>query len=205
MPKKLSLFIITLLFLFTANTAYAVPKEKPIEIISDNISTVLELIKKPEFKTDQTIKDEVFTIITSLFSWKDMGIRALGRIWKEQTPAQQDAFIEAFTKMLKNNYFHQLEAYTSEKVTYKDERIKGKYAEVQTFIIRADGTQTPVYYRLITTKDNQWKIYDVVIEGVSMVKNYRTQFDELLKKNSFDEFIAKINDKAEENKTQKTA
>lgn len=202
MLKKIYTLLILITLSLTTYSAYAQPIQKPIEIISTNIESILDSIKKPEFKTDQTIKDDVFNKITNLFSWNDMGKRALGRIWKSQTEEKQQAFISAFTNLLRSTYFNQLEAYTNEKVTYKGERIKGKYAEVQTYIIRTDGTKTPVYYRLITT-DNHWKIYDVVIEGVSMVKNYRTQFDELLKKKSFDEFIEKIQEKAAKVKKEK--
>lgn len=203
MLKKIYTVTIIMLVSLFAYSASAQPVKKPIEIISTNIEDIIELIKKPEFKTDETIKDTVFVKITNLFSWEDMGKRALGRIWNNQTKEQQHAFINAFTNLLRSTYFNQLEAYTTEKVTYENERIKEKYSEVQTFVIRADGTKTPVYYRLVIT-DNHWKIYDVVIEGVSMVKNYRTQFDEILKKNSFDAFIEKIQTKAQNVKDKKT-
>lgn len=194
--------IILMISMSSVALTNAAPIKKPIDIISENITYILESIQKPEFKEQESLKDEIFSRITNLFSWEDMGKRSLGRIWSEQSTEQQQSFVDNFTQLLRNNYFNQLEGYSGEKVTYPGERIKGKYAEVQTVIIREDGTKIPVYYRLLT-RNNEWKIYDVVIEGVSMVKNYKNQFDEILKKNTFDEFIQKIKEKAEKLKENK--
>ena len=121
-------------------------------------------------------------------------MRSLARNWNKRTAKEQKEFVELFGKLLENSYASKIESYNDEGIDYVDETIKGKYALVKTKIKRVDGT-IDVDYKLIQ-ENGSWRVFDFVIEGVSMIKNYRSQFNRIIKKESFEalkkKMIAKI-------------
>ena len=125
----------------------------------------------------------------------------MGRKWNAQDAESQKRFVALFARLLKVNYIDKLETYTGEEVLYEKEVIKGKYAEVRTQIVKKTKEKIPVNYRMID-KGDSWKIYDVVIEGISLVKNYRSQFEEILNRSSFSELLRTLEEKVEERQKQ---
>ena len=130
-----------------------------------------------------------------------MAKRALGRPWKEQSPQKQQEFVDLFKQLLFNNYAGQVETYTgtNEKIVYDGEKIEGEYALVKTRILEYKNTNVQLDYRLRLIK-GEWKVYDVVAEGVSLVDNYRGQFNSILANKSFDAFLAQLREKVAEQK-----
>lgn len=136
-------------------------------------------------------------VIYARFDFRAMSQRVLARHWKRATPEQQDRFIEVFAELLANTYLSQIEAYTNERVEYTGEKVKKqKYAMVDTKII-TKSQEIPVTYRT-RVKDGEWLVYDVVVEGVSLISNYRTSFGGIVSKDGMDGLIAQIEEKLTE-------
>jgi phospholipid transport system substrate-binding protein len=126
-----------------------------------------------------------------------MGKRSLGKKhWKKITPEERKAFVDVFGKLLENSYANKLENYSEEKINYVDEIVKGKYAMVKTEVVRKNGSIN-VDYKLIESP-SEWQVYDIVIEGVSLIKNYRSQFGKVIHNDSFDTLMDKLNAKVKE-------
>ena len=124
------------------------------------------------------------------FSYEQMSMRSLAKNWKNISQNEKREFIQLFRKLLENSYAKKIESARKETVNYKGEVIKGRYAMIKTEIVRNTGP-VPVDYKLIQL-DGKWKVYDVVIEGLSLVKNYRSQFNQIIYKESYDVLKKKI-------------
>ncbi|MGD9150682.1 MAG: ABC transporter substrate-binding protein, partial [Desulfobacterales bacterium] len=154
-------------------------------------------MQSPEFKAmDRSAKiGEISIIINEVFDWQELSRRTLGREWKKFTPDQQKEFVSLFEKLLQDIYADRVLAYTSEKIEFgKETELKKGRVEVESYIITKDGTKVPLFYRL-TNKSGQWRVYDVIIEGVSMVKNYRGQFREILSNKTPEDLLQTLRDK----------
>jgi phospholipid transport system substrate-binding protein len=154
-------------------------------------------LRDPEFK--QKTREEkiagIRTIINQIFDWTELSKRTLGRNWRKFSDAQQTEFTDLFSKLLEGVYADRLLAYSDEKVIFEKEADMGRgKVEVSSHIRTADGKQIPLNYRMLE-KDGKWRVYDVVIEGISMVKNYRGQFGEILSKKKPEDLIETLKQK----------
>lgn len=161
------------------------------------IDQVISVVTDPQYQNDrQTRRAKMKGIIFPKFNFLEMGKRSLGsKRWKERSPEERKIFIDVFGKLLENSYANKLENYRDEKINYVDEIIKGKYAMVKTEVIRKNGT-VDIDYKLIQG-GGEWRVYDIVIEGVSMIKNYRSQFARIIHQDSFDTLMEKLNSKVD--------
>ena len=169
----------------------------PMETIETGVNKVIAKLSQPGFK-DQA-KDvqisQLSDLISTVFDFEELSKRTLGREWKKMNPAQQEEFVKLFKGLLQGVYADRLLAYSDQKIIFdKETMLKEGQAEVQSFLQTADGKKIPMFYRL-TDKNGSWKVYDVIIEGVSMVKNYRTQFREILAKDSPDKLLEILREK----------
>ena len=152
------------------------------DTVEANINKMLAKMQSPEFKAmDRDAKiNEIRAITNEVFDWQELSRRALAREWRKFSPDQQKEFVALFEQLLQNIYADRILAYTSEKIEFGRETELGKgRMEVESYIITTDNKKIPLFYRL-TDKSGQWRGYDVVIEGVSMVQNYRDQFRQIL-------------------------
>ncbi len=150
----------------------------PKETVETGVNKLLKTLGDPAFKAKS--EDERIAIIgqeiETVFDFKELSRRALGREWKKMNAGQQTEFVELFKQLLQGVYADRLLAYSDQKIIFgKETMLKKGRAEVQSYLQTSDGKKIPLFYRL-TDKSGSWKVYDVIIEGVSMVKNYRTQF-----------------------------
>jgi len=129
--------------------------------------------------------------IKPLFDFNEMAKRSLGRYWTELTQEQRKAFVPLFTGLLEITYLARIESYSDEKIVYTGEKIEGSYAEVGSRIHSAKGDAFTVDYRLHRA-ENGWRIYDVVVENISMVNNYRSQFNRIISKSSYEDLVARL-------------
>ncbi len=161
------------------------------------IDQVIRVVTDPEYQNDpQTRRAKMKGIIFPKFNFLEMGKRSLGsKRWKERSPEERKVFVDVFGKLLENSYANKLESFHDEKINYVDEIVKGKYAMVKTEVIRKNGTVN-VDYKLIQG-GGEWRVYDIVVEGVSMIKNYRSQFARIIHKDSFDTLMEKLNAKVD--------
>ena len=169
----------------------------PKETVEKGVNNVLKTLSDPAFKAKpkDTKIEEIGDIIGEVFDFTELSKRTLGKNWRKLNDAQKKEFTELLQKMLQGVYADRLLAYTDQKIVFGEEKMlkKGR-AEVQSNIVLSDGRKVPIFYRL-TNKSGEWKVYDLIIEGVSLVKNYRTQFREILAKNSPEKLLQIMRDK----------
>ena len=169
----------------------------PKETVETGVNNVIKTLGEPAFKAkpkDQQIST-IGAEIDKIFDFKELSRRTLGKQWKKMSAEQQTEFVQLFRELLQGVYADRLLAYSDQKVLFdKEIMLKKGRAEVQSYLQTADGKKIPLFYRL-TDKSGSWKVYDVIIEGVSMVKNYRGQFRELLSKGSPADLIEKLKKK----------
>lgn len=170
----------------------------PKETVETGVNKVLKTLSDPAFKAkskDQQIAT-ISTEIESVFDFEELSKRTLGREWKNFSAEQQTEFVKLFKELLQGVYADRLLAYSDQKVIYdKELMLKEGRAEVQSYLQTSDGNKIPLFYRLTNTSGS-WKVYDIVIEGVSMVKNYRTQFKEILSDGSPDKLLEILREKS---------
>ncbi|MCS7215824.1 MAG: ABC transporter substrate-binding protein [Thermodesulfovibrio sp.] len=191
-----NLILILLIFLFTNCELFAVisPKEQ----IKNIVDKVLNILKDPKYKGKNKTQQRRAALrkeIEKVFDFEEMSKRSLGVYWKDRTPQEKNEFIALYKDLLERSYIEKIESYTDEEVIYTDEKIEdGKYAEVKTKVITKEKKEIPIDYRLyFTGKD--WKVYDIVIEGVSLVNNYRSQFSKIIRNNSYQELVKRMKNK----------
>jgi phospholipid transport system substrate-binding protein len=169
----------------------------PMETVKTGVDKVLATLTDPAFKAKSKEQQlaQLTDAINTIFDFEELSKRTLGREWKKMTDAQQKEFVQLFRELLQGVYADRLLAYSDQKVIFdKENMLKKGTAEVQSYLQTADGKKIPLFYRL-TDKSGDWKVYDVIIEGVSMVKNYRTQFREILAKDSPDKLLEILRNK----------
>jgi len=170
------------------------------DTVEGQISKMLAKMQTPEFKGLQ--KDakltEISAIINEVFDYQELSRRTLGREWKKFSPDQQKEFVTLFEKLLESIYADRILAYTHEKIEFgKETELKKGQMEVESYIITTDNKKVPLFYRM-TNKSGQWRVYDVVIEGISMVKNYRGQFREILSTKKPEDLLQTLREKTKE-------
>ena len=151
--------------------------------------------QKPEQREARRAK--LIALVGSRFDYEEMAKRTLGRDWRKLDRTQQQTFVDLFRSLLVQSYAGRIEGYSGEQVQYENERTRGDYAEVRTRII-AGKVEIPLFYRMIL-RDGEWRVYDVVVDGISLVRNYRGQFSKILESSSFNELLGMLRDKIKEN------
>ncbi len=171
------------------------------EGLKATIDQVINVVTDPQYKNDRTTRRaKMKGIIFPKFNFLEMGKRSLGKkSWKKRTPDERRAFVDVFGKLLENSYANKLENFSDEKINYVDEIVKGRYAMVKTEVVRKNATIN-VDYKLIKGS-SEWLVYDITIEGVSLIKNYRSQFGKIIHNDSFDVLMDKLNAKVKKLET----
>ena len=166
------------------------------EQIKITVDQVLEILKDPKLQgagKKAEKREKLRQVILPRFDFDEMAKRALGSNWNRY-PDQQREFVTAFKQLLEDTYADQIEAAKGDKVIYLDERTEKDYAEVGTKVISSKGEETLMTYKLHPV-DSDWKVFDIVVENISIVNNYRTQFNRVLSNASLEELIKRMRDK----------
>jgi phospholipid transport system substrate-binding protein len=168
---------------------------EPTDQVRGAIDRVLEILKKKDLQAKER-KAERRTLlreeISKAFDFDEMAKRSLGPAWRERTPEERKEYVALFRQVLENSYLGKVEAYQGEKIKYvKDTVQDGRFATVETFIVTGKGQEIPLNYRM-TKEKSEWRVYDVVIEEISLVNNYRSQFGAILQKSSFKDLLARL-------------
>ena len=165
--------------------------------LKDTVEKVIEIVKDETLKNDQQARRAALRkTIDERFNYRQMVMRSLAKNWDARSDQERQEFIALFKSLLENSYANKLEAYRDEKINYLDEIIKGEYALIKTEVVRRSST-IGVDYKLIEENGN-WKVYDFVIEGVSMIRNYRSQFTKIIRRDSYEVLVQKLKDKINE-------
>jgi len=161
--------------------------DEVVRIVSD------KELKKP--KNEGKRRAELKKTIGSIFDYGRMAKLSMGVHWKKRTPAEQKEFVPLFETLLENSYATKIESYNNEKIVYLKETTEGDYAEVKSKVITSKGEEFTLDYRL-SNEGNKWMVHDVVIEGVSLVANYRSQFNRIIQTQGYNELVKKLQTKS---------
>jgi len=185
------------LVLVESSRAWAGP---PTDQLRTQIERVVKILEDPELKKDGRQKDRrsaVRQIANEIFDFSETARRSLARHWAGRTQAERDEFVQLFSDLLERSYISKIELYGGEKIGFVGDTIEGDGAVVRTKLVTKQGTEIPIDYRM-HRKGDKWLVYDVVIEGVSLIANYRTQFNKIITTSSFQELVKKMRTKQEE-------
>jgi len=185
------------LILSTAQSGFAATAQEQLKGAIDRVVSTLE---SPTLKGDGKAAEKrsaVRKIANEIFDFGEIARRSLGRYWQPLSEAQRTEFVGLFGDLLERSYFSKIELYGGEKIVYIGERVDGDLATVATKIISKNGTEVPVDYRLLRRGD-RWMIYDVNIEGISLVSNYRTQFNKIIQTNGYNTLVDRMRTKQAE-------
>ncbi len=172
----------------------------PTDQLRGAVDRVLKTLDDPALKGEGKVierRTAVRKIANEIFDFGEIAKRSMARHWQPLSEAQRTEFVGLFADLLERSYISKIETYGGEKIQYTAERADGEYATVSTKIITKNGTEVPVDYRMIKRAD-RWLVYDVSIEGVSLVSNYRTQFNKIIQTTSYNELVSKLRNKQDE-------
>ncbi len=170
---------------------------EPTDMVKKTVDEVLDVLKNKELKRPGKAAErraEILKIVSRRFDFAEMAKRSLAQNWKKRTPEEQKEFVSLFTDLVEDTYVNKVEKYQDEKITYSGEKVEGTYASVKTNVETSRGIETPIEYRLMR-EGNQWMAYDVLIEGVSLVNNYRNQFNSIIRSSSYGELVKRLKKK----------
>jgi phospholipid transport system substrate-binding protein len=199
-PKNIIVALVTtgLLTLTPAALRAGVPTDQ-VRQTADRVLSVLQdsRLKSPDKQQER--RAQIRQIIANRFDFTEMAKRALGPNWQKVNNDEQREFVELFTELLEKSYADQIESYNGEKIVYGRENVSQDQADVDTKIVTKKGEEVSVNYKL-RSNAGDWKVYDVVIENISIVNNFRSQFNRILANASFAELLKKLQSKSVETK-----
>jgi phospholipid transport system substrate-binding protein len=163
----------------------------PLDMVQANVNKVLDVLRDPNLKGEAAKgakKEKLEAIYEQMFDGVELSMRTMGGNWKKLNPAQQKEFTQLYRQILEKAYIDKILSYTDEKIIFpKESMLSNNQAEVQTKVVTS-SKEIPISYNVIL-KGGTWKVYDVVIENVSLVRNYRSQFNSILEKNTPDQLL----------------
>ncbi len=196
LSKTLAVMSILTLLLGVSAARAADPKEVTKQVIDKALSILNDPALAGEAKKKQRFS-MVKQIVDRHFDYREMAKRSLGSTWNGLSGAQRDEFVRLFSELLEASYADKIDRYVKHvRIDYTGERLDGEYAEVQTVVVRPND-RIPLTYRLLN-ESGTWKVYDVVIEGVSLVSNYRSQFSRVIHESSYAELVRRLRTKVSE-------
>jgi phospholipid transport system substrate-binding protein len=186
------LFLLSYLLLPVTSTAGG-----PTEQVRATVDRVLDIVRNPNAKSKVQIdaqRAKLVKVISPRFDFSEMAKRSLGRHWAARTSEEQREFVKVFATLMGKSYADNIESYTTQNVLYIRESEEQNYAQVDTKIVAQNGSPLSINYKLHSV-DSEWKIYDLVIEDISIVGNYRSQFDRIIGRSSFAELVRTMKEK----------
>lgn len=195
MRRILTIVTTALLLGLTASGAAALT---PTETVKSRVDDALQTLSQTAAGGADAAsrrQAELRRAADSLFDFTEMARRALGRHWTDRTAGEREEFVRLFTDLIARSYIGKIDRYAGESIAYVGERVDGAEASVRSQVVTAKGTQIPVEYRLHRVNE-AWTAYDVLIENVSLVGTYRSQFDRIIRAESFANLLTRLREKA---------
>jgi phospholipid transport system substrate-binding protein len=190
------LLMLSVLFIDTGFSASAT--ENPMDQLQVAVDEILKILQSEELKEPEKKEERnqlVLNIVTDMFDFREMARSSLGQSWNTLTPEEKDTFVELFTTLVEQRYIGKIDSYNNQKVIYKKQLVKGDKAMVYTAIVDKD-LEIPIVYRL-EKNNGKWLINDLKIENVSLIVNYRRDFDSIIRKEQFAGLVEKISKQLE--------
>jgi phospholipid transport system substrate-binding protein len=189
--------LLPLLLGLVAPAAWAGP---PTDHLRTHLDAAIRILEDPDLRADERTAERraaIRGIAEQLFDFAETTKRALGRHWHARTPGERAEIVRVFSDLLERAYVARIELYGGEQVVFAGEALDEDLATVRTRIVGRGGLEIPVDYRLLQ-REGHWRVYDVVVEGVSLVANYRTQFNRLLQNGSYPELVRRLQARLDE-------
>lgn len=205
MPKlsiKALCLALTLTLTLAASPALAA---EAMQQLKGSIDSMIEVLRDAELsKPANAVKrrEALREIIYERFDFRMMARRSLGRHWKARTEQERTDFTKLYTKLMERTYLRRIEKYGDEEVVYLSEKSDDRYAVIKTKVLTGTDIAIPITYRLYA-KGDKWEVYDVLIEGVSLIKNFRTQFNQIIRSKSYDALLKRLRKKIAKPLTEK--
>lgn len=186
--------LILLALVFATTQAFATPTDDVKKTVDEVIRIVSDKnLKRNDKKRRQALKSSISVI----FDYNEMAKRSLGKHWNARSAEEKKHFSDLFSNLLEKTYANKIESYNNEKVIYLKENVDGNRAEVKSKVVTSKRDEYTMDYRLLN-QGGKWMVYDVVIEGVSLVSNYRSQFNKIITADGYGELVRKLQGKADD-------
>lgn len=190
--------VLTVAMLAASVPAWAGPPTEQLRVQMDRVIKVLE---DPELKREGRQVERraaIRRLANEIFDFTETTRRSLGPHWQARTPAEREQFVRLYADLLERSYIGKIELYSGERIQFVGDTIDGDQATVRTRLVTKAGTEIPVDYRMHRTAGDRWLTYDVAIEGVSMVANYRAQFNKIIQSSGYPSLVSKLTEKQEQ-------
>jgi phospholipid transport system substrate-binding protein len=200
-PGRVPTLLIWAFLLFLPFNALA---DSPTVQIKSTVDQVIQILTNPQLQGEgrkQERRKRLREVIFVRFDFQEMAQRSLGAHWQRRTPEEQTEFIKVFSDLLEQTYVDKIESYNNEKFIYANERIDGRYAEVVSKMRTSKGEEFTINYKLHRVGED-WTVYDLVIENISLMNNYRSQFNRILTNSTYDELVSRIKAKVSDKRDQ---
>lgn len=189
-----------LIFALAALVLPATALASATDEVKVTVDEVVKIVSNKELKKPQNVqkrRQELKSAIGRIFDYGEMAKRSLAQNWRPLTPAQRSEFVQLFATLLENSYAGKIESYNNEKIVYTKESVEGDTAEVRSKVLTTKRDEYALDYRMMK-EGGRWMVYDVVIEGVSLVSNYRGQFSRIIHSQGYPELVKRLKTKGEE-------
>ena len=186
--RALALVTAALLLVWAPTESFAGPATDQVK---GTVDQVIKILTDPTLKGEKKVQErraKIRQVVLQRFGFTEMSKRALGRYWNERNPEERTEFVRLFTDLLERAYIDRIDGYSGEQVVYLVETVDGDYSEVRGKIVTKRNQEILITYRLQKASSN-WEVYDVIVEGVSLVNNYRTQFSKIIRTSSYQEWV----------------
>lgn len=154
----------------------------PLDLVKSSVSRVIEIVQSPAEGAQR--RAEVRKVVEALFDFNEMSRRTLGQHWSERSPKEQEEFVRLFTDLLERSYLTTIGNHRLTTVTFQGESVEGSSARVRSQLVTDRRMRIPIEYRMLENA-GRWAVYDIVVEGVSVISNYRAQFNSIIRTSSF--------------------
>jgi phospholipid transport system substrate-binding protein len=183
-----------LILVFVLSPAHGAWAGAPSDQLSAGIDRVLKILADPELEGDKKLdqrRTAIVTVASEIFDFGEMAKRSLGQYWAQRTLAERGEFVRLFTTTIERAYISKVDTRGAGKMTVRGEQVEGPYATVRTTLPLSSGQEMPIDYRMHNI-DDRWRVYDLSVDGVSLVANYRAQINKIIRTSSYEDLVAKF-------------
>jgi phospholipid transport system substrate-binding protein len=184
----------TLILLLVLSHVHVAWAGAPTDQLRDGVDRVFKILRDPEMAGDRNAtqrRNAILTAAGTIFDFGEMAKRSLGQHWTARTPAERSQFVALFTDLMQHSYISKVDQHGSAKMVFRGEAVAGDYAAVRTTIPLSNGSEMPLEYRMHNA-DARWQVYDLSIDGISLISNYRAQFNKVIRIDSYETLVAKL-------------
>jgi phospholipid transport system substrate-binding protein len=184
----------TLILLFMLSPVHGAWAGAPTDQLRDGVDRVFKILRDPAMAGDANATQRRSAILTAagtIFDFGEMAKRSLGPHWATRTPAERTQFVALFTDLMQHSYISKVDQHGGAKMAFQGETVDGDFASVRTTIPLSNGSEMPLEYRMHAA-DARWQVYDLSIDGISLVSNYRSQFNKVIRTDSYETLVTRL-------------